>query len=61
MRIALAVLLLCPLAVHAGNKPKAHPHFDDGGTLHWHTQLAAAQAQAKKEGKLVFIEYGRKL
>ena len=61
MRTALAVLLLGSVVALAGNKPKGHPHFDDGGTLHWHTQLAAAQAQAKKEGKLVFIEYGREL
>ena len=38
-----------------------HPHFDDQGTLHWHTQMAAALAQAKAEGKQVFIEFGREL
>lgn len=36
-----------------------HPHFNDGGTLRWHTDFASAAAAAKKEGKLVFIEYGR--
>lgn len=38
-----------------------HPHFDDGGVLPWYTKLAEAQAAAKKQGKLVFIEYGREL
>jgi hypothetical protein len=39
----------------------AHPHFDDQGTLDWHTSIADAQAQAKREGKLIFIEFGREL
>lgn len=38
-----------------------HPHFDDRGTLHWHTALAAAQAQARAEDKHIFIELGREL
>jgi hypothetical protein len=36
-----------------------HPHFDDRGTLAWHTRFADALAQAKAEKKLVFIEMGR--
>lgn len=44
-------------AAAAGDKP--HPHFNDGGTLRWYTKLADAEAAAKKEGKFVFIEYGR--
>jgi hypothetical protein len=36
-----------------------HPHFDDQGTLAWHTRFADAIAQAKTEKKLVFIEMGR--
>jgi hypothetical protein len=44
-----------------GGRPAPHPHFDDGGTLHWYTKLADAQAAAKREGKLVFIEYGRQV
>ena len=36
-----------------------HPHFDDRGTLLWHTRFADAIAQAKAEKKLVFIEMGR--
>ena len=60
MRTSMLVLLLCGGAVFAGDAKKgAHPHFNDGGTMQWFTKLADAQAAAKKEGKLVFIEYGR--
>ena len=38
---------------------RQHPHFDDKGTLDWHTRFADALAQAKAEKKLVFIEMGR--
>jgi hypothetical protein len=38
---------------------KPHPHFDDKGTLSWHTRFADALAQAKAEKKVVFIEMGR--
>jgi hypothetical protein len=38
---------------------KKHPHFDDRGTLLWHTRFADALAQAKAEKKIVFIEMGR--
>jgi hypothetical protein len=58
--LALALLLVAPTL--AGDKPKkGHPHFNDGGALRWYTKLSDAQAVAKKEGKLVFIEYGREL
>jgi len=53
----LALLVLAAAA--AGEKPAGHPHFKDGGALAWHTDLASACAAAKKQGKLVFIEYGR--
>jgi hypothetical protein len=36
-----------------------HPHFDDRGTLSWHTRYADALAQAKRENKTLFIEMGR--
>jgi len=61
--LALATLLALAAAAPAraaGDKRPAHPHFNDGGTLPWYTKLAEAEAAAKKEGKLVFIEYGRK-
>jgi hypothetical protein len=57
MRVTLLALLAG--AAFAGDKPQGHPHFNDGGTLRWYTELAKAQAVAKKEGKLIFIEYGR--
>ena len=58
---ALALPLLAAAAYGLGGDAKngGHPHFNDGGALRWHTKLADAQAAAKKEGKLVFIEYGR--
>lgn len=37
----------------------SHPHFDDRGTLSWHTKFDDALAQARAEKKLVFIEMGR--
>ena len=40
---------------------RAHPHFDDRGTLTWFTKWKDAQAAAKKEGKKIFIEMGREL
>ena len=38
-----------------------HPHFDDRGTLDWHTSFAAAQEKARAEKKKLFIEIGREL
>lgn len=38
-----------------------HPHFNDRGTLSWHTSLESAKAQARAEGKRIFIELGREL
>tara|TARA_R110002072_G_scaffold58824_11_gene149550 strand:- start:7550 stop:7954 length:405 start_codon:yes stop_codon:yes gene_type:complete len=38
-----------------------HPHFDDRGTLSWHTTMAQAKEEAARDGKLIFIELGRKL
>lgn len=37
----------------------SHPHFDDRGAVRWHTRFADALAEAKREGKFVFVEYGR--
>jgi hypothetical protein len=40
--------------------PRApHPHFDDRGTLHWHTRWKSALAQAQAEDKGIFVEVGR--
>jgi hypothetical protein len=43
------------------SEKKRHPHFDDRGTLDWHTSFAASAARARKEGKLLFVEIGREL
>ena len=40
---------------------RKHPHFDDRGTLDWHTSFADAQAAARREGKRIFVEIGREL
>ncbi len=38
---------------------RPHPHFDDRATLDWNTRWSVAQAQARREGKLIFVEFGR--
>jgi len=38
---------------------RPHPHFDDRGTLDWHTRWAEALAAASAQSKLVFVEFGR--
>ena len=40
---------------------RPHPHFDDHGTLDWHTSWAEARETAQREGKRIFIEFGREL
>lgn len=40
---------------------RPHPHFDDRGTLSWHTRWSTALAQAAAEHKVIFIEMGREL
>jgi hypothetical protein len=55
---SLAALAAAGLAGDTG-KPARHPHFDDKGTLSWSTKLADAQAAAKSQDRLIFIEYGR--
>lgn len=41
--------------------PRPHPHFDDRGTLDWHERLDEALTSARRQGKRVFIEFGREL
>ncbi len=43
----------------AMSAPRPHPHFNDKGTLDWHTSWKEALATAKAQGKLLFIEFGR--
>ncbi len=40
---------------------QSHPHFDDGGTLDWYTELDDALAAAAAAGKRVLIEFGREM
>ena len=54
-----AAMVLLAAGLSAGEKPQNHPHFNDGGAIPWYTTLSAASHEAKKEWKLVFIEYGR--
>ncbi|MBI1380595.1 MAG: DUF255 domain-containing protein [Planctomycetaceae bacterium] len=41
------------------SSPRSHPHFDDKGTLDWETHFRDAMARAKREKRLLFIEFGR--
>ncbi len=38
---------------------RKHPMYNDRGALDWREKLADAQKLAKRERKLIFIEYGR--
>ena len=49
------VLFTCTVLAPA----QGHPHFDDGGTLVWHTKLAAAMAAAKAADRVILVEFGR--
>ena len=60
LSLASVALFLCASAGTADAGGSKHPHFDDRGTLPWHGSLAAARAAARHEGKLVFIEFGRR-
>jgi len=41
------------------NQRRPHPHFDDQGTLDWHTRWSEALETARRERKTIFIEFGR--
>ena len=46
----------------APDKPaakRAHPLYDDGGTLDWRTKWAEAAELARERRSLVFVEWGR--
>jgi hypothetical protein len=56
-------VLAAALAVTASaglTRAQKHPHFDDGGTLVWHTKLSAAKEAAAREDRVILVEYGRK-
>jgi hypothetical protein len=54
-------LLAAAFALPAAARGASHPYFDDQGTLTWHHDLASARRAAEREGKLIFIEYGRRI
>ena len=60
MRIssALVALLVHSLAA-APLSAGPHPFHDDGGSVNWRPNLAAALKAAQASGKPVFIEAGR--
>jgi len=41
--------------------PRPHPPFDDRGTLDWHVRYSEALLAARRERKLLFVEFGREL
>ena len=53
--IALWLLSLVGAPLFAG----PHPFHDDGGSVNWRPNLAAALKAAQASGKPVFIEAGR--
>lgn len=63
--IALLAPILCLLAaafaLPAAASGSSHPYFDDQGTLTWHHDFDSARRAAQREGKLIFIEYGRRI
>jgi hypothetical protein len=60
---ALCLALVGAARAFAQDAPAApessHPYFDDRGALAWNTTLAGAQEAARREGKLILIEFGR--
>lgn len=60
--IGLAALTFPGIARSAPDDAKgnrAHPLYDDGGTLDWRTKWAEAAELAKARRGLVFVEWGR--
>jgi hypothetical protein len=53
--LVLFVFSLAAAPLSAG----PHPFHDDGGSVNWRPNLAAAQKAAKTAGKPIFIEAGR--
>ncbi len=39
--------------------PNSHPHFDDLGANHWFVTLEGGLEEAKRSGRLAFVEFGR--
>ena len=60
----VAAAILLPAGPFAGAAPGAgpgrHPHFEDQGTLRWYRSWAEASAVARSEGRVVFMDMGRR-
>ncbi len=54
----LAFTLVLAHALIAVAVAQKHPHYDDKGTLQWHTTFDAAKEAARKAEKLIFVEVG---
>jgi hypothetical protein len=59
--LLLAAVLAALLAPAADAGPSSHPYFDDGGTLAWYRSYDEAKAAAAAQGKVIFVEYGRRI
>ena len=64
-RAALLAATLLALAASGGplveaGPGAAHPYFNDRGTLTWYRSFEEARAAARAEGRLLFIEFGRR-
>jgi hypothetical protein len=60
LSLGLSLALAIPAAPASASPCERHPFFDDGGTLSWTTDTAEAMRRARADGKVVFIEYGRR-
>ena len=58
--LGLALAFAIPAAPASAGPADRHPYFDDAGTLSWTTDTQEAMRRARAEGKVVFIEYGRR-
>jgi hypothetical protein len=56
--ILLATCLGLAHALVATAAAQKHPHYDDKGTLQWHTSFAPAKETARKREKLILVEIG---
>ena len=57
---AVSALLVAGIALPAQAGRSSHPYFDDQGTLTWYHRLDDAKRAARAEGKVIFVEYGRR-
>jgi hypothetical protein len=58
--LAATLVLAASIRAADAGPAGAHPFFPDGGTLAWYVDLQEAQVAARAQGKVLFIEYGRK-